>query len=113
MKAALVIASCTVLSATAAFRQPPKSDAQVARDLADQKAEVQVGDAIKEADKLAKASALKAITRLKQEQLGLDLAATLSSGKRTELTKTIQAKIDALKGAPNATPDEAATTDAK
>jgi len=91
----------------------PLAKAQVARDLADQKAEAQVNDAIKEADKVAKVSALRAIQQLKQEQLGLDLSVSISSGKRAELSKTLQAKIEALKGAPATPADDAAKADAK
>jgi hypothetical protein len=91
----------------------PLAKAQVARDLADQKAESQVNDAIKEADKVAKVSAFRAIQQLKQEQLGLDLSVSISSGKRAELSKMLQAKIEALKGAPATPADDAAKADTK
>lgn len=78
----------------------PARQAQVARDLADQKAEAQVAEAIKEAEKLARTSIPRAIEQLKKEQLGVDLSAAISSGKRADLTKTLQAKIEALKGTP-------------
>src|SRR5262245_59590048 len=98
---------------TALAQSDPLAKAQVARDLADQKAEAQVNDAIKEADKVAKVSALRAIQQLKQEQLGLDLSVSISSGKRAELTKTLQTKIDAFKGAPATPGDDVARADAK
>jgi hypothetical protein len=114
----ILFAAFTLGFGVSALAQPPAkpdpiAQAQVARDLADQKAEAQVNDAIKEADKVAKVSALRAIQQLKQEQLGLDLSVVVSSGKRAELTKTLQAKIDALKGVPATPADDVARADAK
>jgi hypothetical protein len=101
------------LSGPVPAQADPIAKAQVARDLADQKAESQVADAIKEADKVAKVSAVRAIQQLKQEQLALDLSVAISSGKRAELAKTLQNKIDALKGVPPSPGDEAVKADAK
>jgi hypothetical protein len=73
--------------------------AKLLRAVADQKAADDVASAVKDADTLARVSAAKAVEKLKQAQLGLDVAVGISSEKRKELTNKLQAKIAAIQGA--------------
>lgn len=81
----------------------PLARARLQRTLAEQKATANVTDAIQQADLLAKTAPAKAIERLKQTVLGLDLSVELSTGKRKELTDLVQTQIAAIEARMNET----------
>ena len=109
----LVVATLAVglvgLIGTAALAQPrppldPLAEARARQKIADQKAEIDVGEAIALADKLARTNPAKAAQILRNAQTNIDTSAALSAEARKSLTATLQAKITALDGKPLANP---------
>jgi hypothetical protein len=96
MVAAVVAAG---LAGPAAAQSDALERAKLLRAVADQKAADDITTAIKDAETLARVSAAKAIEKLKQAQLGLDVSVGISSEKRKELTAKLQAKIAVIQGA--------------
>lgn len=98
------------LFGTLAVAQPPRpgaqppagplAEAKARQQIADQKAEKEVAEAIQMADQLAKRNAAKAIQTLKAAQTNIDLAVSISSTARTNLTDQLQRKIAAIEGKP-------------
>src|SRR3982751_1246372 len=96
--AAVALAVAVLAGPAAAQTGDAIERARLLRAVADQKAADDVAEAIKAADGLARVSAAKAVERLKQTQLGLDVAVSISSEKRKELTEKLQAKIAVFEG---------------
>ena len=76
----------------------PIERAKATQNLAEQKAENEIVEAIANADKLKTVSTVKAIQLLKDAQTGLALAVSLGQAKRTELDAKLEAKIGILEG---------------
>ena len=84
----------------------PIERAKATQNLAEQKAENEIVEAIASADKLKTVSTPKAIQRLKDAQTGLAVSVSLGQAKRTELDARLEAKIGILEGKlPAARPD--------
>lgn len=94
--AAVVAASLTpalpAQSSSSAGSADPLARQREMQQLADQKAEASVKEAIAEAAKSAKVSSIAAVERLKSAKLGLDLI-VISNGKKDELFRLIDAAI--------------------
>ncbi|OWK43886.1 hypothetical protein [Fimbriiglobus ruber] len=76
----------------------PLARVKALRKVADEKAEYTVRDAIREADKIAKASPTTAVRNLMQVQLTLDLSTEVSSEKRKELVTLLESKVAVIQG---------------
>ena len=76
----------------------PIERAKATQNLAEQKAENEIVEAIANADKLKIVSTVKAIQRLKDAQVGLAVSVSLGQAKRTELDAKLEAKIGILEG---------------
>lgn len=108
---------------TAALAQPPLPvqpapndliDLQKARQkVADQKAEVEVLAALRDADRVARVSPAKAAQVIRAAQSGIDLSGAISGDTRKTLTGLLQAKLATVEGRPlpatAAAPDPAGT----
>ena|SRR5579883_278608 len=84
--------------------------AKLQRAVAEQKAADDVARAVQDAAAVAKVSKPRAVERLKQTLLALDLSPEIGTAKRKELADQLQARIDALEGrgpAPAADPNAA------
>ena len=94
------VALAVGLSANGFAQAPvdPIERAKTTQNLAEQKAENEIVEAIANADKLKIVSAFKAIQRLKEAQTNLALAVSLGQAKRTELDAKLEAKIGILEG---------------
>lgn len=94
------VALAVGLSANGFAQAPvdPIERAKATQNLAEQKAENEIVEAIANADKLKIVSAFKAIQRLKEAQTNLALAVSLGQAKRTELDAKLEAKIGILEG---------------
>ncbi len=94
------VALAVGLSANGFAQAPvdPIERAKATQNLAEQKAENEIVEAIASADKLKTVSTPKAIQRLKEAQVGLALAVSLGQAKRTELDAKLEAKIGILEG---------------
>jgi hypothetical protein len=77
--------------------------ARAARQVADQKNQATVRQAIKDAETAAKTNRESAVKALKSLILSLDLSAEISAEARTKLVGEVQAKIDAIEGKKPAT----------
>ena len=90
------------LVASAGFAQQPDAvETQKAlRQVADQKTEQNVREALEQAEKDAKVSKTRAIEQLKKLSEAIDLNVQISSKKREELAQLVQAKLAALQGKP-------------
>jgi len=100
---ALALAGLTI--APLAFAQNDLAERlKLQRQIADQKMESTVKEAMIEADKIAKTAAPSAVKLLKQMIVDLDLSGQISSVKRQELVKLVQAKIASLENKGPATP---------
>jgi hypothetical protein len=97
---AAVALAAGLVSGPAAAQDSPLDRANALRQVADQKAEADVKQKIEEAEKLAKYDAAKAVRRLKDAVRGLDVSVEISSEKREELVKLVQAKIAGIEGRP-------------
>lgn len=116
--AAFVVAAGMI--GTAALAQPPKppldplAEAKARQQIADQKAQIEVETALKDAERLARTNPAKALQTLKAAQTNIDLAVALSGETRKSLTNLLQGRIAQLEGRPLPTPavkaDPAATT---
>jgi ribosomal protein S20 len=102
--------AASVLSAQCAsvvFSQQPTpamQQAQLAKELANQKAANEVDTAIQKAEQLAKvASKAKALEVLKNAQSQLDVAVSVGSTKREELTQKLNGYISQYGGKPSET----------
>lgn len=86
--------------AVPAFAQAPASDplaaAKALRQIADQKAEAEVREAVRAAEGVAKASPATAVRNLQKAMLGLDLSAEISPSKRKELIGRLHDAITAV-----------------
>jgi hypothetical protein len=107
-----IVAAAAVTAGLAgpAVAQEGIERARQMRTVADQKAASDIAETIKTAEGLAKVSQQKAIERLKQAKLGLDLSAEISSTKRKELIEQLDAKIAAIEGKTAAAQDPKAGT---
>ena len=76
----------------------PIERAKATQNLAEQKAENEIAEAIASAEKLKIVSSVKAIQRLKEAQTGLALSVSLGQAKRAELDAKLEAKIGILEG---------------
>jgi hypothetical protein len=83
---------------TATAQGDPLERAKALRRVADQQAEANVRELLRETDKAARVSPSAAIRRLRDTIRGLDLSVEITSEKRQELVTRLQAKIDALEG---------------
>ena len=72
--------------------------AKLLRQIADQKAEADTTEAIQNAEKLAKASPTSAVKNLKGAIGLLDRSFEITSEKRSELVKRLEAKIAVIEG---------------
>src|SRR5262245_12383761 len=82
----------------------PLAEAKLRQQIADQKAEAEVKDALATADRLAKTNPAKAAQALKSAQTNIDLAVAISTDARKSLTDQLQRKIAAVEGRPLADP---------
>jgi hypothetical protein len=108
---------------TAVLAQPPGnpdllSEAKARQKIADQKAEAEVIQTIRDAEQTARTNPAKAVQQLRAAQSSLDLSAAVSPEARRSLTGMIQAKINAINGTgsaagPRMDPNGAATRDAR
>ena len=91
------------LFATLSFAQPqrppldPLAEAKARQAVADQKAEIEVTEAVRNADRLVKNNPVKAVQGLRAAQINIDLAAGISGTARRNLTDLIQARSLASK----------------
>lgn len=94
------VALAAGLSANGFAQAPvdPIERAKATQNLAEQKAENEIAEAIASADKLKIVSTVKAIQRLKDAQTGLAVSVSLGQAKRTELDAKLEAKISILEG---------------
>ncbi len=93
------LAAAGLATAPLAFAQgDPAERLKVQRQVADQKIEATIKEALLDADKIAKTAPASAVKLLKQLVLDLDLSAQISSEKRQELVKLVQGKIAAIEG---------------
>jgi hypothetical protein len=84
----------------------PLAEAEARRKIAEQKAESEILAAIKDAEKQAKNSSIKAVQSLKAAQLNnIDLSLVLSDDARKRLTGMITAKIAQIEGRPLPNPN--------
>lgn len=92
----------TGLAATPGLTQQsdPIETQKALRQIADQKTEQNVREAIGQAEKDARVSKIRAIEHLKKVAESIDLNVHLSSSKREELARLVQAKLAALQGRP-------------
>ena len=90
--------SVATLAGAALARQPDgvARQQQQLRELADQKADAHVREAVREAEKLSKTSVVAASERLKQVRIGLDLI-SVSNAKKEELFKVLDLSIATMK----------------
>ena len=91
--------------ATALAAQPPGDpigEARARQKIADQRLEISVGEAIRDADRIAKSNPAKAAQILKAAQTNIDLAAGISGEARKLQTATLQAKLNGVEGRPAA-----------
>jgi hypothetical protein len=103
LRAVLVAALGTGLSTASA--DDPLDHQKAQRQIAEQRSEISVQEALREADKLARVSPTRAVEELKKVRLALDLSTQISSEKRDALVKQLDAKITAIQGAPLAKND--------
>ncbi len=83
----------------------PLAEARARQSIADQKAEVEVLAAIRDADRQAKINPVKAVQALKSAQVGIiDLSPALSGEARKTLTDLLSRKVAAIEGRPLANP---------
>jgi len=76
----------------------PIERAKAYTQIIDQKAEADVRSAITEADRIAETDRARAVRRLREALLNLDLSAIVSPNKRRELVALIQSRMDLLEG---------------
>jgi hypothetical protein len=97
------------LLGTVALAQPPQSarppldplaEAKARQQIADQKATFEVEAALKEAERLARSNAARAIQTLRSAQTNIDLAVSISGETRKNLTALLQGRIAQLEGRP-------------
>ena len=74
----------------------PIARAKAMRAVADQKADADIREVIRDAEQAATASPTVAVQRLKRALVSLDLSAAISSEKRQELAIRLQQKIAAI-----------------
>ena len=90
------------LFATALAAQPPGGDllaeARAREKIANQKLEADIGNAIKEADRVAKNNPAKAAQILRAAQTNIDVTASISGEARKTMTTLLQAKLNAVEG---------------
>jgi hypothetical protein len=102
--AALAAAGLVVSSG---FAQPDSVETQRAlRQVADQRTEQNVREALELAEKDARVSKTRAIEQLKKLAEAIDLNVQISSKKREELAQLVQTKLAALQGKPAPQPPD-------
>jgi phage host-nuclease inhibitor protein Gam len=95
--------AATLAVAAPAFAPPAAADDAARQKVADQQAEAQVREGIKNADSFAKLSAADGVRALKAVQVALDLNGGVSAETRLKLAKDIQDRIAVLEGKPLST----------
>jgi cell fate (sporulation/competence/biofilm development) regulator YmcA (YheA/YmcA/DUF963 family) len=85
-----------LLSVSPILAQTPLIQAQVERDLANQRAELELKEAIALAEKLVRSHPDKALRDLKLRLRDLDLNTQISTSKRKELVALVQTRIAAI-----------------
>jgi hypothetical protein len=102
MKAASASFAVLAMFGLTALAQPPRQDpleaAKASQRISEQKLEVEVRVAIENAEKLARSFPDKAVKQLKDAQTSVDLAVGIGNATRTNLTKSLEAKMAAVTG---------------
>ena len=97
----LIATAVAVTGLTATGRaDDPIDRLKAQRQIADQRSEIKVREEIREAEKVARVSPSRAVEALKKLRLSLDLSTQISSGKRAELVKQLDAKIAVIQENP-------------
>jgi hypothetical protein len=110
--AAAVVLAAGLLGGSAPGQDSPLDRARALRQVADQKAAADVQNRIEEAERLAKLDPAKAVRRLKDTIRSLDISAEISSERRVELVRQLEAKIAAIEGRPVLDPKAQLTKEA-
>ncbi len=100
--AAAAVVALGIAEISAHAQQPGANDllseARARQKIADQKAELEVQQAIADADRLGRTNPARAVQLLQAMQTNVDLSAAISPEARKSLTGVIQVKVAALKG---------------
>jgi hypothetical protein len=94
----LAMAVLAAVGASGFAQSDPIDRVKALAAIADQKAEAHIKEVLADVDKFAKASPTTAVKRLKEARLGLDRSVEITSEKRVELVKIIDAKIAVIEG---------------
>jgi len=105
VRAGLALAILAAIGATGFAQSDPIDRAKALAAIADQKAEAHIKEVLADVDKFAKASPTAAVRRLKDARNGLDRSVEITSEKRVELVKILDAKIAVIEGRTPVTVD--------